>query len=129
MEHNRGCDTIGEVDGNSKFADFALNVDKNWRKNSSQGNLYNGINISSQKNTQIAEFSVVTPEQSKHNKPVDLAFFSKILHGDPGLTAYLNELLRTYKPEEKNNISGSQNLKLLGSLRITPQYTRESSKN
>ena len=55
------------------------------------------------KHTQIAEFSVVTPEQSKHNKPVDMAFLSMIPQGDPDLTAYLNELLRTNKPEQQKN--------------------------
>ena len=55
------------------------------------------------KHTQIAEFSVVTPEQSKHIKPVDMAIISMILQGDPDLTAYLNELLRTNKPEQQNN--------------------------
>ena len=30
------------------------------------------------KNTQIAEFSLVTPEQSKHIEPVDKAIFSMI---------------------------------------------------
>ena len=47
------------------------------------------------KPTQIAEFSVVTPEQSKHNKPVDMEILSMIPQSDPDLTAYLNELLRT----------------------------------
>ena len=55
------------------------------------------------KHTQIAEFSVVTPEQSKHIKPVDMAILSMILQGDPDLTVYLNELLITNKPEQKNN--------------------------
>ena len=55
------------------------------------------------KHTHIAEFSVVTPEQSKHIKPVDMAIFSMIPQGDPDLTAYLNELLRTNKPEQRNN--------------------------
>ena len=55
------------------------------------------------KNTQIAEFSVVTPEQSKHIKPVDMASLSMIPQGDPDLTAYLNELLRTNKPEQQEN--------------------------
>ena len=55
------------------------------------------------KHTQIAEFSVVTPEQSKHIKPVDMAIHSMIPQGDPDLTAYLNELLRTNKPEQQNN--------------------------
>ena len=55
------------------------------------------------KHTQIEEFSVVTPQQSKHIKPVDMAILSMIPQGDPHLTAYLNELLRTNKPEQQNN--------------------------
>ena len=55
------------------------------------------------KHTEIAEFSVVTPEQSKHNKPVDMAILSLILQGDLDMTAYLNELLRTKTPEQQNN--------------------------
>ena len=55
------------------------------------------------KHTQIAFFSVVTPEQSKHIKPVDMAILSMIPQGDPDLTAYLNELLRTNKPELQND--------------------------
>ena len=39
------------------------------------------------KHTQIAEFSVVTPEQSKHIKSVDMAILSMIPQGDPDLTA------------------------------------------
>ena len=55
------------------------------------------------KHTQTAEFSVVTLEQSKHIKPVDMAVLSMIPKGDPDLTAYLNELLRTNKPEQQDN--------------------------
>ena len=55
------------------------------------------------KHTQIAEFSVVTPEESKHIKPVDMAILSMIPQGDPDLSAYLDELLRTNKPEQQNN--------------------------
>ena len=55
------------------------------------------------KHTQIAEISVVTPEQSKHIKPVDMAILSMIPQGYPHLTAYLNELLRTNKPQQQNN--------------------------
>ena len=55
------------------------------------------------KHTQIAEIAVVTPEQTKHIKPVDMAILSMIPQGDPDLTAYLNELLRTNKPEQQNN--------------------------
>ena len=55
------------------------------------------------KHTQFAEFSVVTPKQSKHIKPVDMAILSMVPQGDPDLTAYLNELLRANKPEQQNN--------------------------
>ena len=81
------------------------------------------------KHTQIAEFPVVTPEQSKHIKPVDMAILSMIPQGDPDLTAYLNELLRTNNPGSKTTRSGSQHLKILETLRITPQYRQESSMN
>ena len=53
--------------------------------------------------TQIADFSVITPEQSKHIKPVDIAILSMTPQDDPDLTTYLNELLRTNKPEQQDN--------------------------
>ena len=56
------------------------------------------------KHAQIAEFSVVTPEQSKHIKPVDMAILSMIPQGGPDLTAYLNDLLRTNKPGQQDNM-------------------------
>ena len=55
------------------------------------------------RNTQIAEFSVVTPEQSKFIKPVDMAILNTIPQGDPDLVSYLTELLRTNKPDQQNN--------------------------
>ena len=55
------------------------------------------------KHTQIAEFSVVTPEQSKFIRPVVRAIFSMIPEGDLELTTYMNELLRTNKPEQQSN--------------------------
>ena len=55
------------------------------------------------KHTQIAEFSVVTPEQSKHIKPVDMAILSMIPQGDPDLTANIHELLRTSKREQQDS--------------------------
>ena len=45
------------------------------------------------KHTQTAEFSVVTLEQSKHMKPVDLAILSKIPQGHSDPTAHLDEFL------------------------------------
>ena len=65
------------------------------------------------RHTQIAEFSVVTPEQSKYIKPVDWAILSLIPQGDPDLPAYLNELLRTNKLEQQKTLSGSRHLKIL----------------
>ena len=55
------------------------------------------------KNTQIAEFSIVTPEQSKFIKPVDRAIITMIPEGDPYLITYLTELLRTNKPDQQSN--------------------------
>ena len=55
------------------------------------------------KNTQTAKFSVVTPEQSKFIKPVDMAILSKIPEGDPDLIIYLTELLRTKKQDQQTN--------------------------
>ena len=55
------------------------------------------------KHTQIAEISVVTPEQSKRIKPVDMAILSTIPQDDPDLTAYLNEFLRTKRTEQQDN--------------------------
>ena len=54
-------------------------------------------------NTQIAEFSVFTPAQSKFIKPVGTAILNMILEGDPDLTSYVNEPLRRTQPEQQNN--------------------------
>ena len=56
------------------------------------------------KNTQIAELSVVSPEQPKFIKPVDMAILSMIPEGDPDLIAYLVELLRTNKQDQQTII-------------------------
>ena len=81
------------------------------------------------KHAQIAEISVVTPEQSKHIKPVDMAILSMIPPDDPDLTAYLNELLRTSKPEQQDNTFWFPTPENPESLRIIPQYRQESSMN
>ena len=77
------------------------------------------------KNTQIAEFSVVTPEQSKFIKPVDMAILSLIPEGDPELITYLTELLRTNKPDQQTNSFGFRHLKILVTQRSTPQFKHE----
>ena len=81
------------------------------------------------KNTRIAEFSVVTPEQSKFIRPMDTAILKMIPECDPDLTTYLSELLRTNKPEQQNNRTtpfGSRHLKFLVKLKMIPQYRHES---
>ena len=55
------------------------------------------------KNIQSAEISVVTPEQSKFIKPVDMAILSMIPESDPDLITYLAELLRTNKLDQQTN--------------------------
>ena len=55
------------------------------------------------KNTQIADFSVATPEQYKFLKPMDKEILSMIPEGDPHLITYLAELLRTNEPDQQNN--------------------------
>ena len=52
---------------------------------------------------QTAEFSVVTPEQVKFIKQVDMAFLSIILESDPDLTAYLIELPGKIQSEKQSN--------------------------
>ena len=78
------------------------------------------------KQTQLTEFSVVTPEQSKHIKPVDMAILSMIPQADPDLTAYLHELLKTKNPSNKTIHSGSQLLKVLENLKNTLPYRHDS---
>ena len=53
------------------------------------------------KNTQIADFFVVTPDQSKFIKPVDTAILSMIPEDDPVLITHLTEQLKTNKPEQR----------------------------
>ena len=55
------------------------------------------------KNTQISDFFVVTPEHSKFIKPVDTEILSMIPGGDADLITYLTELLRTNTPDQQNN--------------------------
>ena len=59
--------------------------------------------LSLKRKTQIGEFSVVTPEQSKSIKPVDTAILSMIPGSDPELNTYFKEILKTNKPEQQNN--------------------------
>ena len=103
MEHNRHCDKL------EKFTEtVSLLI---WHSMSTIVGKRIAIRVTNttespyliKRHTQIAEFSVVTPEQSKHNKPVDMANLSMIPQGDLDLTAYLYEVFRTNEPEQQNN--------------------------
>ena len=78
------------------------------------------------KNTQIAELSVVTPEQSKFIKPVDMAVLSMIPEGDPDLITYLTELLRTNKPDQQTNTFWFPTPENLGNTNEHTQFKHES---
>ena len=56
-----------------------------------------------QKNLQLADFSVATPEQTKFIKPVDTAILSMIPEADPDMTTYFSKLFKTSTPEQQNN--------------------------
>ena len=105
MEHKRDCETIGEIYENSKLADSPLNADNVWQKVAVRVTKTMKSQYLIRRNTQIVELSGVTREQSKHIKTVDMAILKMIPQCDPDLTAYLNELLRTKKPEQQSNIS------------------------
>ena len=60
------------------------------------------------RNTQMADFTVVTPEQSKFIKPVDTAILIMIPEGDPDVTTFLTELLGTNKPDQQNKTKDQQ---------------------
>ena len=77
------------------------------------------------KRRQTSEFSVVTPEQSKFNRPVDRAILSMIAEGGPGPTTYMNELLNTNKPELQNKTFWLSTPEHPGNIEdITPIQTR-----
>ena len=97
MEHNRDCDTVGEVYGHSKFADSHSMSTKFDKRIAVRVTNTTESPYLTKKHTKIAEFSVVTPEQCKHIKPVDMAILNMSSQVDPDLSAYLNELLRTNK--------------------------------
>ena len=103
MEHNKYCDTIGETYRKNKSVDFPLNVNNNKKKVAARKTITKESRKLIKKNAQRAEFSIVTPEQSKYIKTVDMAILSMFPENDLFQTAYRNELLETNKPEQQNN--------------------------
>ena len=100
MEHNRNLKSIG------KFTENAILIISHSISTIIDRKLAVSVTNTTEspytcnRNPQIADFSVVTPEQSKFIKPVDTAILSMI----PDLTTYLAELLRTTKTDQQNNI-------------------------
>ena len=78
------------------------------------------------KSTKTADFSVVAPEQSKFIKTVHKAILKVIPEGDPDLTTYLTELLKTKNQINKTIPSGFRHPKILAIQRIIPQFRHES---
>ena len=106
MEHNRDCDTNEEVYGNSNLlTSYSMPTKIDQRIAARVTNTTESLKLI-KKHTQIAEFSVVAPDQSKHIQTIDIAILSMIPQADSDLTADLNkpaELLRANKPEHQNN--------------------------
>ena len=102
MEHNRGCDTIAKIHGNSQSAHLTLNVHEFNKKVAVTETNATQSPHTIRNHTQVAELSVVIPEQSKFSRPVDTAILSMNTEGDLDLTTYLIELLRTNAPEKLN---------------------------
>ena len=102
MEHNRYCDTIGEVQGNGKSTDFPFvssTIDKRVAvrvTNTTESPYLN------RKTAQIAELFAVIQEQSKY-KPLYMERLNMIPQGDHDQTAHLHKLLRKNKLDQQNN--------------------------
>ena len=103
MECNKYCDSSGKIQKSSEPENTLFNFNNFSEKDGSQCHQHNGITLFDIKNTEIAQFSVVTPEQSKFIKPVDTPILSLIPEADPDLTIYLSELLKINKPEQQSN--------------------------
>ena len=108
-DHPSKWNTTGTVTPLEKFTETAsLLISQSMSTITDKGIAFRVTNTTEspyliKKHTYIAEFSVVTPEQSKHIKPVDVANLNMIPQDDPDLTAYLNELLRTNEPQQQEN--------------------------
>ena len=109
VDHNSECNTTGTVMPVEKFTETASLIKSHSMSTMIDRKIAVRVTNTTEspytinKNTQIAEFSVVTPEQSKFIKPVDMAILSKIPEGDQDLITYLNELLRRNKPDQQTS--------------------------
>ena len=133
VDHPSKWPTTGTVTSVSKFAEAARLIIS--YSNTTISDIKAATRITDtpyliKKNTQIAEFSVVTPKGSKFIKLVDTAILSMLLEADPDVSTYLNELLKTNRPEQQNNTFWLlTHKKIRAKLRIRPQYRHGSVKN
>ena len=110
VDHSSEWNTIGTVNPVEKFTEAASLIISHSMSTIIDRKIAVRVTNATQsrytinKNTQIAEFSVVTPEQSNFIKPVDTAILCMIPEGNPDLVTYLTELLRTNKTDQQNNI-------------------------
>ena len=110
VDHSSEWNTTGTVTPMEKFADAASLIISHSTSTIIDRKIAVRVTNTTEspytinKKAQIAEFSVLTPEQSKLIKPVDTAILSMIPEGDPDLVIYLTEVLRTNKPDKQNNI-------------------------
>ena len=100
MEHNSYCDSIGKNHRGSPSANMPFNVNKILKKVSSQCHQYNGLTLFNQEKHPDCRNPVVTPEQTNISKPVDTEVDSMTSEGDPDLTTYMNDFLKTNEPEQ-----------------------------
>ena len=108
VDHVSERNTTGTVTAVEKFTETASLIISHSMSTITDRKIAVGVTNTTEspytinKNTQIAEFFVVTPEQSKFIKPVDMAILSMIPEGDPDLNIYLTEVLRTIKLDQQN---------------------------
>ena len=109
VDHVSEWDTTGTVTPVEKFTETTSLIISHSMSTITDRKIAVGVTNTTEllytinKNTQVAEFSVVTPEQSKFIKPVDMAILSMIPQGDPDLITYLTELLQTNKHDQQTN--------------------------
>ena len=107
VEHVSEWNTTGTVTPVEKFTETASLILSHSMSKITDRQIAVGVTNTTEspytinKITQIAQFSVITPEQSKFIKTVDMAILSMIPEGDPDLITYLTELLRTNKQDQQ----------------------------
>ena len=110
VEHPSEWNTTGTVTPLEKFTETANLLISHWMSTKVDKIIALRVTNTTEspylikKKTQVEEISIVTPEQSKDIKPVNMVIISMIPQDDPDLNVYLNKPLRTKKTEQENNI-------------------------